>query len=289
MANRKSDAELPAAMARMLAQIMAEAGDRPALAEHFASLANRDVCREAMFDLIWKMVPPSVDPDQWLDWLNGGEVPRHPAMIDPDKGQKSARGVQQAARARRDAAATKMIRAREAVTAAEADLQNAELELEKADHRASAAVVFMIFAEFARQSWAGFAIGPMYPLLRAMSPYLQVDESYESALTDAERERVGKARDGRKGKLTEVLWQLDRLAGDERLELNIFQAVYSAVVRRAAEVDAESERARHIGRPVPPAAKRCRRQTAAQRDEVHPNAPRADASDVLDGYNFLLV
>ncbi|RYF00016.1 MAG: hypothetical protein EOO77_34680 [Oxalobacteraceae bacterium] len=82
----------------------------------------------------------------------------------------------------------------------------------------------------------------------------------------------------------EMLDRLDRYAGEQALELKLHRAMLKVIRAFHDEREAENAAAREAGKRLPTVRKRqaVRRTSEAQQRDVHPAAPRADASNDND-------
>jgi len=174
-----------------------------------------------------------------------------------------------------------LLQAKQEQVVAEADRQRSADQLR-------AVVVYRIMVEIGRQA-SGIALGPLYALARAVSPYLQQDLAFENALDDQGRILLNERRQTREQDSREMLDRLDRYAGEQALELKLHRAMLKVIRAFHDEREAENAAVREAGERLPTVRKRqaVRRTSEAQQRDVHPAAPRADVIDVFDAFASL--
>lgn len=280
-----STAPVEAHIIEMMGDLVALARVNPRAIETIARLYDDDETRERFARKMLSILPAIIDADGMLQWLEGGVLP--PAAVrlaDPDKGRsKGARGAEQAARKRHNAAVAER-------TAAQAKLETAitaETDSAEALRRAESHLRLVTFGRFynalGEQLAMAAYLGPVWTILRSISGHLQTDVAWENSLTIERREAIAAHRRERRESRTEMLDLLDRYCGDEELEIKLYIAIISVLRRFHREVEQELERGKYGGGKLSERAKRPRRTHEQWRTSVHPQGKLADRHAVLEG------
>jgi hypothetical protein len=279
--------KIDATVTDVLAPLMAELGilkrDKPLEMERVAALIGNEDSRAAVTDLMLSIMPNSIDGEQWIAWLHGGLPPTPRTLRNPDGGARPhARGRMGSAAGRRDAAEIKLDRLKSQLDEAQSELDAAIADVHRAEEQVRIVVVYTLMAEMSRQASA-LALGPLYAVARAVSPYLQKDPAFEASLKADETELLVERRLTRTRDSLEIFDRLDRYAGDERLELKLHRAILKVVRDIHQEYEDQKNAARKAGKPIPLNVKRrsVRRTTEAQNLAPHPAARREDAEEVF--------
>lgn len=271
-------------MAQLVAELGLMARREPWDMDRVAALIDAPARRDLVTDLLCGIMPATLDGEQWVAWVQGGQPPLPVRLQDPDKGGRpSARGAMQAASVRYQAAAAKVARLEAQLTEAKQELAVAEADLQRAGDQVRTVVAYRLMVEIGRQA-SGIALGPLYAVARAISPYLQHDMAFENGLDDESRTLLGERRMSREEDSREMLDRLDRYAGDPGLELKLHRAMLKVIRAFHDEREVENAAARKAGRRLPGTMKQqaVRRSLEAQKRSVHPAAPCADVLHVFD-------
>ncbi|MFS0773015.1 hypothetical protein [Sphingomonas sp. 1P08PE] len=273
-------------MAHLAAELGMTARREPWDMDRIAALVDAPARRDLVTDLLCGIMPATLDGEQWVAWVQGGQPPLPVRLQDPDKGDRpSARGAMQAASARHQAVAAKVARLEAQLTQARQELALAEADLQRAGDQVRTVVAYRLMVEIGRQA-SGIALGPLYAVARAISPYLQHDIAFENGLDDEGRARLGERRASREEDSREMLDRLDRYAGEPGLELKLHRAMLKVIRAFHDEREVENAAARKAGRRLPGTRKQqaVRRSIEAQQRSVHPAAPCADVVDVFNAF-----
>lgn len=174
----------------MMSDLYALERDNPRAIEMIAQLYDDNGARESFARKMLSILPSVIDADGILQWLEGGTLPPTPVRLaDPDKGRpKGARGAQQAARRRHDAALAEVAAARAKLDAANAAEAASREELKEAESHLRMVTFGKVYNTSGEQFAAAGELGPAWTILRAISGYLQIDVAWENSLSIERRE-----------------------------------------------------------------------------------------------------
>jgi hypothetical protein len=279
---------------KMLAQILAQLGAEIAIMNsreplemaRVAALLNDANAYKVIGDLILAIMPEQVDGPQWIGWIQGGSPPLPRPLTNPDAGPRPhAHGAMQGAQARHDAAANRVAALDAKLAQAREELALAAGDLHRATEQVRIVVLYRLMIEIGRQASA-LSIGPVYTVLRAISPYFQHDPAFEAGLEADRRDLLEERRGTREADSREILDRLDRYAGDPQLELMLHRAILKVVRDVHDRHGKENADARANGKPMPATNKQraIRRSFKDQQRGLHPAAPIIDAPDVFDAF-----
>ncbi len=220
------------------------------------------------------LIPDRPDEAGWNEWLEGGTSPRRrlQAAKYDDSGAASSRvisaavGARERAHQRSDEAREALQKARAAVAEAEEDVRRAERLESIEDTHAKGAALWAYLREIHEGAAGAFAMGPAWTLMRVVSGYLQNDLAWEATLSEEERKRLVEHRATRAARSKEMLHWLDGFAGDARLEVDLFDALYDYLKDHAGSIP-----------------NRSRRTLEEVKATVGAHASTADAAQVLRG------
>lgn len=290
MAKGKRDSLLRL-LADSLLQLQRDVQQTPATAERLAQLVTSGDRERLVQELLAELVPAHVDHAQWQEWFEGGAPPvrgldaGRPTMeLQDDTGRvRSARGAYLAAESERDQLRQRVENARAKLANLEAEFSAAEAKVQEAEGWLRTGVVWLLMREISRQTAGVFAMGPAWSLMRIVSGYIQSDPSFEND-PGLDPDQLARRKERRPRETLEILRALDEFSGDERFELNVHNAIYSAAIKHRKLMDEQRAEAVAQGRPVPSAKRFHRRTSEEQKRSVHPASKIDDAARVSDGF-----
>lgn len=257
----------------------------PMAIERVATLFEQEPRMREFAGLLMSIIPPMIDGEQWLSWIDGGRAPSAAKdLADPEKsGHPSARGAQHAASSRYAETKRRVDDAEEELQAARVEMKKREQEAREASNQLRAAVFFRVFVDLGRSLGGPFAMGPMWTVARAVSAHLRRDVALEASLSDDERQRLEEHRSERRKTTPAILDLLDLYAGDVILEMKIHEGLHDILQEHHRPVLEELERRNIDKKPLSAAAKRTKRRSEERRTSVRPGAAISDRSEVLGG------
>lgn len=285
----KTDPAITNVLAALAVELGITANRQPWSMDRIAALIDMPARRDLVTELLFGILPATIDAGQWIAWIQGDQPPVPASLQNPEHSARpSARGAVRAATTKHQSAMDKVARLEAQLLQAKQEQVVAEADRQRSADQLRAVVVYRIMVEIGRQA-SGIALGPLYALARAVSPYLQQDLAFENALDDQGRILLNERRQTREQDSREMLDRLDRYAGEQALELKLHRAMLKVIRAFHDEREAENAAVREAGERLPTVRKRqaVRRTSEAQQRDVHPAAPRADVIDVFDAFASL--
>jgi len=284
----RSDPAITSVMAGLVAELGITARQGPWDMDRITALIDEPARRDLVTDLLYGIMPTTVDAEQWIAWVQGGQPPLPASLKNPEKGGRPhARGAMLAASAKHRAAIDKASKLEAQLTEAKQEVACADADFQRASDQLRTVVVYRLMVEIGRQA-SGIALGPLYAVARAISPYLQQDLEFENGLGDQDRCLLDERRTTREQDSREMLDRLDRYAGDPALELKLHRAMLKVIRAFHEEREKENEAVRKVNGRLSETNKRqaIRRSFEAQQRSVHPASPRGDVNRVFQAFGM---
>ena len=272
------------ALASVLAHALEMARRNPLAIKRVAALFDDAAMRETLVAGLLSLVPADPERGVWDGWLAGNSPPGSDRLMDPERGQpKSARGAQQSATAKLDAAKSKVEKLKLELSEAIRVQDSCVAEVRAVSSQLRATVLYRGSMIVAAMTEGMFAMGPAWTIMRGVSSHLRTDIAWEASLSESDKAALAAHRDVRAKGSARILDLLDFHCGDVALEWKMHETMLALLEAHHAPIQTEID-GRNIDRkPLSAAAKRTFRRAEERRGSIRPGAPLADRDEVFRG------